>query len=91
MDILHREKETLIPLKEDLEFEDFENYKDFLNEDGLLVPYSFRIVSTMNSYDRALLFKLGFALLRRFSLVPMKRQLQVIREMSTFFPRRQRN
>ena len=85
MDILHREKETLIPLEEVLEFEDFENYKDFLNEEGLLVPYSFRIVSTMNSYDRALLFKLGFALLRRFSLVPMKRQLQVIRGNADIF------
>ena len=33
------------------------------------VPYSFRVLATMNSYDRALLFKLGYALTRRFAVV----------------------
>ena len=35
----------------------------------IFIPYSFRIIATMNSYDRAILIKLGFALLRRFSVI----------------------
>ena len=35
----------------------------------LRVPYSFRILATMNSFDRSLLQKLGFALRRRFTVV----------------------
>jgi hypothetical protein len=45
--------------------------KGFFKDGRIFVPHSFRIVSTMNSYDRALLFKLGFALTRRFALIPM--------------------
>jgi len=33
------------------------------------VPLSFRVLATMNNYDRALLFKLGYALTRRFAVV----------------------
>ena len=33
------------------------------------VPFSFRVLATMNNYDRALLFKLGYALTRRFSII----------------------
>ena len=44
---------------------------DVLVDNSLYTPYSFRIIATMNSYDRALLFKLGFALLRRFAIVPL--------------------
>lgn len=36
---------------------------------GLLMPPEFRILATMNSYDRALLFSLGFAFRRRFAFV----------------------
>ena len=35
----------------------------------LRVPYYFRILATMNSFDRSLLQKLGFALRRRFTVV----------------------
>ncbi len=44
---------------------------DVLIDNSLYIPYSFRVIATMNSYDRALLFKLGFALLRRFAIVPL--------------------
>ncbi|PLC68691.1 hypothetical protein B7L70_02235 [Vulcanisaeta sp. EB80] len=53
-----------------------ERFKDVLIEDGLFVPFSFRVLATMNSYDRALLFKLGYALLRRFAIVEMRRDLK---------------
>jgi hypothetical protein len=33
------------------------------------VPLSFRVLATMNNYDRALLFKLGYALTRRFAVI----------------------
>jgi hypothetical protein len=39
----------------------------------LRVPYSFRILATMNSFDRSLLQKLGFALRRRFTVVDFAR------------------
>lgn len=38
-------------------------------EDGVEVPYAFRVLATMNVYDRALLFKLGYALTRRFAVI----------------------
>jgi len=38
----------------------------------LRVPYSFRILGTMNNFDRALLHKLGFALRRRFAVVDFR-------------------
>ncbi len=36
---------------------------------GLPLPYSWRVIATMNMVDRSHLFRLGFALLRRFPLV----------------------
>ena len=33
------------------------------------IPYSFRIIATMNTYDRTLLFSLGYAFMRRFAFV----------------------
>jgi len=51
-------------------------FKDVLINDNLYVPYSFRIIATMNSYDKALLFKLGYALLRRFAIVEMRRNFK---------------
>ncbi len=48
--------------------------KPFKAGDGeLRVPYSFRILATMNSFDRSLLQKLGFALRRRFTVVDFAR------------------
>ncbi len=38
-------------------------------EGSLHMPLSFRIVATMNTYDRSLLFSLGYAFLRRFAIV----------------------
>jgi hypothetical protein len=34
-----------------------------------VVPLSFRVLATMNSFDRAILHKLGYALMRRFAVV----------------------
>jgi len=50
--------------------------KNVLIGGKLFVPFSFRVLATMNSYDRALLFKLGYALLRRFAIVEMRRDLK---------------
>ena len=36
---------------------------------GLKVPNGFRIIGTMNTYDRRYLFTLGYALLRRFAVI----------------------
>jgi len=36
---------------------------------GLPVPQDFRIIATMNTFDRRYLFTLGYALLRRFAVV----------------------
>jgi MoxR-like ATPase len=35
------------------------------------MPFSFRILATMNTYDRALLFSLGYAFMRRFAFVQL--------------------
>ena len=72
MDVLHRKNVPLLSLPPG-EMEQLlpDEIKGFFKDGNLFVPYSFRIVSTMNSYDRALLFKLGFALIRRFALIPM--------------------
>ncbi len=37
--------------------------------DGLKVPENFRIIGTMNTFDRRYLFTLGSALLRRFAII----------------------
>jgi len=42
-------------------------------DEELRVPYSLRILATMNSFDRSLLQKLGFALRRRFTVVDFAR------------------
>jgi len=56
LDPVHRESERLEIPGAGLEY-------------SLEVPYSFRVLATMNSYDRALLFKLGYALTRRFAVI----------------------
>ncbi len=43
----------------------------------LFVPYSFRILATMNVQDRALLFALGYAFMRRFAFVKVPSQVLV--------------
>jgi MoxR-like ATPase len=68
LDVKHREN-PLIESTEKLS----DDFKDVLIKGNLYVPYSFRIIATMNSYDKALLFKLGYALLRRFAVVDMRR------------------
>jgi len=37
--------------------------------EGLPVPPGFRVIATMNTFDRRYLFTLGYALLRRFAIV----------------------
>lgn len=37
--------------------------------DGIPLPYSFRIIATMNVLDRAQLYRLGYALQRRFGFI----------------------
>jgi hypothetical protein len=72
MDVLHRKSVPLLSLPPNEMSKLLPNeIKEFFKDGNLFVPYSFRIISTMNSYDRALLFKLGFALIRRFALIPM--------------------
>jgi DNA polymerase III delta prime subunit len=63
--------------------------KGLFKDGKIFVPYSFRIISTMNSYDRALLFKLGFALTRRFALIPMStKQYSLPRGVNEEFSKR---
>lgn len=38
-------------------------------KNGTWVPLSFRILATMNTYDKALLFSLGYAFMRRFAFI----------------------
>jgi len=60
LDPIHRKKEKLeIPGIKSPESD------EYITE----VPYSFRVLATMNNYDRALLFKLGYALTRRFAII----------------------
>ena len=68
LDIAHRGD---VPLLTEDEVKNVEELGDIIIDGALFIPYSFRVISTMNSYDRALLHKLGFALLRRFAVVPM--------------------
>jgi hypothetical protein len=72
LDIKHRENNPLIESTENLG----DAFKDVLINGNLYVPYSFRIIATMNSYDKALLFKLGYALLRRFAVAEMRRNFK---------------
>jgi len=62
LDPVHRGKE---PLEIPGCGEGGENGKECI----VVVPLSFRVLVTMNNYDRALLFKLGYALTRRFSII----------------------
>lgn len=85
MDVLHRGTVPLLSLspaeKETLQLEIIKHFEN----GSLFTPYSFRIVSTMNSYDRALLFKLGFALIRRFALIPMSLKPYILEEVDEKF------
>ncbi len=49
----------------------------------LRVPYAFRVLATINSYDRSLLFKLGYALRRRFAIIEFER----VRNIDMNYPR----
>jgi len=53
-----------------------------IKKDGKLyeyfMPLSFRILATMNTYDRALLFSLGYAFMRRFAFIPLESLLREI-------------
>mgnify|MGYP000651510553 CR=1 FL=1 len=60
------------------------------------MPLSFRILATMNTYDRSLLFSLGYAFMRRFAFIPVGsllkehqedeeiEELEIIDEMKEF-------
>jgi len=63
LDLDYREKQSII---DDNDVEGLVNKEDWR---GLKMPPEFRILATMNSYDRALLFSLGFAFRRRFAFV----------------------
>ncbi len=45
------------------------NFCDGAVDSDIHMPYSLRVIATMNAFDRAILFSLGFALLRRFACV----------------------
>ncbi|MEM1985613.1 MAG: AAA family ATPase [Nitrososphaeria archaeon] len=47
-----------------------------VGEEEYFIPLSFRILATMNTYDRALLFSLGYAFARRFAFVPTESMLK---------------
>lgn len=63
LDLDYREKQSII---DDNDVEGLVNEEDWR---GLKMPQEFRILATMNSHDRALLFSLGFAFRRRFAFV----------------------
>lgn len=44
------------------------------------MPLSFRILATMNTYDRSLLFSLGYAFMRRFAFIPVESLLKEPKE-----------
>jgi hypothetical protein len=46
-----------------------EKWKEIGGKGELKVPKNFRIIATMNIYDRRYLFTLGYALLRRFAVI----------------------
>jgi len=65
-------RKALGGLEEELEFGDASKTLRRVLEcfpNGLPLPYSWRALATMNLIDRAHLFRLGFALLRRFPLI----------------------
>jgi hypothetical protein len=71
LDVEHRKDFSLLS-EEELSKIDEEAILLSNRKNGLKVPYSFRIIATMNSYDRTLLFRLGFALMRRFAFIEIK-------------------
>ncbi|MEM0117639.1 MAG: AAA family ATPase [Conexivisphaerales archaeon] len=78
LDLAHRPNTPLVEFYESLDENKGKNEKlmSILKEYGskkmaLFVPLSFRIIGTMNSYDRTLLFRLGFAMIRRFAFIPL--------------------
>jgi len=63
LDIAHRDKVPVLELDEGLA-------KELGVEPGVYyLPFSFRVFATMNVVDRAQLFKLSFALMRRFAYI----------------------
>lgn len=57
---------------------------------GLRLPDNFRVIATMNTYDRRYLFTLGYALLRRFAVVDVpnpeeNRRLDVVKSQLVQF------
>lgn len=48
---------------------------------GTLVPLCFRILATMNTYDKALLFSLGYAFMRRFAFLQVPSLLVKTKEI----------
>lgn len=74
LDIEHRDKVVIVS-RDDLdkvlekEFRDIINNNSNMFKNGLKIPKSFRILATLNPYDRAILHKLGYAFRRRFAFV----------------------
>jgi len=63
LDIAHRDKVPVLELDEELA-------RSLGVEPGVYyLPFSFRVFATMNVVDRAQLFKLSFALMRRFAYI----------------------
>lgn len=63
LDIEYRTKKPLVST------EDFPNKPSL--QTNIHIPLEFRVLSTMNSYDRAALFSLGYAFRRRFAFVEL--------------------
>ncbi len=63
LDVEHRQKNPLVSKS------DYPNATS-LKED-IFMPLTFRVLATMNSYDRAALFSLGYAFRRRFAFVEL--------------------
>ena len=51
--------------------------KLYIGDNKVLIPLSFRVLATMNSFDRALLHKLGYALTRRFAVIRHEHLIRV--------------
>ena len=79
LDVEHRKDFSLLS-EEELSKIDEEAILLSNRKNGLRIPYSFRIIATMNSYDRTLLFRLGFALMRRFAFIEIKSPLSSYEE-----------
>ena len=62
LDVEYRDQ----PLIDESELAELENRDQYRN---LKIPGDFRILATMNTYDRAILFSLGYAFRRRFAFV----------------------